>query len=127
MKIIDLLNKIANGEKVPKKIKYEEKEWIYGKNVQDYIYEKDIEIKYLIQTILNGYRATKDLLFYEVEIIEEEKDIEKIDKWNENIIRGLRNDEEVSNWQIKNYISVLMGTQNQIIDEVNKLKKGTNK
>lgn len=74
MKVIDLLNKIANGEEVPKKIKYEEKEWVYAKNVQDYIYEKDIEIKYLIQEILNGYIATKKLLFYEVEIIEEVED-----------------------------------------------------
>ena len=28
MKIIDLLNKIAKGEKLPKKIKYEEREYI---------------------------------------------------------------------------------------------------
>ena len=29
MKIIDLLNKIANGEEVPKKIKIKDEIWIY--------------------------------------------------------------------------------------------------
>lgn len=58
---------------------------------------------------------------YDFEVIEEKPKFETIGKWNENIIKDLRNDREISNWQIKNYISVLMGTQNQIIDAVNYL------
>ena len=74
MKLIDIFNKIANGEKVPKKIKfastvfeYDENEAMYYadfKNICDYVYLDD-----------------------EVEIIEEEKEIpEKIkDKYSSQI------------------------------------------
>ena len=37
MKIIDLLNKIANGEEIPKKIKYEGDIYIYNYDMEDYI------------------------------------------------------------------------------------------
>ena len=36
MKIIDLLNKIANGEEPPNKIKYEGKEYIYQDQPRNY-------------------------------------------------------------------------------------------
>lgn len=127
MKVIDLLNKIANDEEVPKRIKYKCDIYVIGEDACNkdikYINEKkDVDgyTRYLFQDWILDV-----ILNDEVEIIEEDK-FETIDKWNENIIRDLRNDEEVSNWQIKNYISVLMGTQNQIIDELNKLKGGKN-
>lgn len=67
---------------------------------------------------------------YDFEVIEEyepfKEGIETIDKWAEYVIRALRNDEDITNWQIKNYISVLMATQNQIIDKLNKLKGDKN-
>lgn len=67
MKIIELLNKIANGEEVPKKVRfagiifeYDEDDQMYNnyehENICDYAFLND-----------------------EVEIIEEEKKIEKID------------------------------------------------
>ena len=36
IKVIDLLNKIANGEDVPKKIKWRDKIWDYWEGDQDY-------------------------------------------------------------------------------------------
>lgn len=65
MKVIDLLNKIANGEKVPRNIKY-----------KGHIYQ------YLIDS---GYHDIR--LNDEVEIIEEEKKIpEKLEK--KKVING---------------------------------------
>ena len=36
IRVIDLLNKIANGEDVPKKIKYDEYIYNYSKECKDY-------------------------------------------------------------------------------------------
>ena len=68
MKIIDLLNKIANGEEIPKKIKYDGVE-----------YEE--EPCYMLYEATGNCNESqvKDLLNDEVEIIEEDKKMEKID------------------------------------------------
>lgn len=71
MKIIELLNKIANGEEVPKKIKY--RNWLYEfkKNYNDYLCQYDSLL----------YRENDDVRQFlndEVEILdnlEEEKKI----------------------------------------------------
>ena len=39
MKVIDLLNKIANGEEMPKKIRYECEDYVYVPNYEDYYCE----------------------------------------------------------------------------------------
>lgn len=70
IKIIDLFNKIANNEKVPKNIKY------FGQ-----IYEYSEEMKFYYQNGFSMYRdffTEGNCLNDEVEIIEEEKEIEKI-------------------------------------------------
>lgn len=113
MKVIDLLNKIAKGEEVPKEIRYKEKKWVYSTNVQDYIYENDREIKYLIQEILKGYTATKKLLLYKVEIIEEEKDIEEIEVENGHIV-----DYDETG---KHYITTNRKDRNIYINKINEL------
>ena len=69
MKIIDLLNKIANGEEVPKKIKYD-----------DDIYEYDYDEKNYAYFFIDHYNYLFDedimqILDDEVEILEEEKKI----------------------------------------------------
>ena len=71
MKVIDLLNKIANGEEVPKKIKYINKFFDYDN--ADYF---NTDIGYLFE------RCTLCVILNdEVEIIEEEKKIpEKLPK-----------------------------------------------
>lgn len=77
MKIIDLLNKIANGKDVPKKIKYRNKIFIYDKDNQCYVVENYNEYNDLYMSLSN-HKGTD--LNYEVEIIEEEKKIpEKLD------------------------------------------------
>ena len=71
IRVIDLLNKIANGEEVPKKVKYDGQEWEYNP-INDY------EGKKYGGCLLN--QITLDHLTDEVEILEEEKKIpEKIE------------------------------------------------
>lgn len=67
MKIIDLLNKIANGEEVPEKIKYRNEIFIYDKDNQCYVVENYNEY-YDLHMSLSNHKGTD--LHYEVEIIE---------------------------------------------------------
>ena len=102
MKIIDLLNKIANGEEVPKKIK---NTWIYEWNYdctrEEYCYMQKngdrFDSDWLIESILND----------EIEIIEEDKDIEELP-----LKGGYTNNQ-------KGIVKKI----NELIKEVNKLKK----
>ena len=79
MKIIDLLNKIANGEDVPKKIRIsfcdegtpEIYNFTYNKNIRQY----EDNDGYTLSDALN----ITLILNEEVEIIEEDKKIEKLD------------------------------------------------
>ena len=75
MTVIQLLNKIANGEEVPKKIRFDDMLWykIYGGKYTYYVNENDND--------LFVYIFRKNLTFNlndEVEIIEEDKKIEKL-------------------------------------------------
>ena len=70
MKIIDLLNKIEKGEKVPKHIKYLNLIWEYDDEIKDYINDDT----YLIYS-LNAFGLND-----KIEIIEESKRIEPFTK-----------------------------------------------
>ena len=71
MKVIDLLNKIANGEEVPKKIKYENDIYIH---IDNYCYYCDETNLILSDRVFAEYSKLND----EIEIIEEDKKIEKL-------------------------------------------------
>ena len=68
MKIIDLLNKIANGEEVPKKIKIKDEIWIYDEI--DYRASDDRGYLFEVHTRTNCQDLNE-----EIEILEEEKKI----------------------------------------------------
>lgn len=121
MKIIDLLVKISQGEKMPKKIKYEGYVWEYDKVAKDY-YRNDIdeEYIYLFQELFK--KETGFFINNEVEIIEENKKIEKIKILIDDI-----NTEYVANdkgEKLSYSKSDLMFADriNELIDELNKLK-----
>ena len=76
MKIIDLLNKIANGEEVPKYIYYTGKIW-GNDNYDDYITEGDDNDTYLFMEEMPTCNI-KTFLNDEVEIIGEEEIKEKV-------------------------------------------------
>ena len=119
IKIIDILCYISIGEKekIPKKVKWRDSIWEYDNRIQDYtnghlmLFEQLKIIK------------TKEFLNDEVEIIEEDKKIEKLN----DILRvnDLRppydcNLEKIWIHTIKNHNKI-----NELIDEANRLKEET--
>ena len=112
MTVIQLLNKIANDEEVPKKIKYEGRIWEYDSDVQDYMNEDIVE--YLFANMFG--MKTERVLNDEVEIIEEPKKIEKL---NDKL--GLFGD--VNTQKIINELNYTRTIINKLIDEINNLKE----
>ena len=103
MKIIDLLNKIANGEEVPKKIKYD-----------NIIFEYD-GIYYMAEyTYLDKYCDLSRVLNDTLEILEEKKIPEKI-TINDNGTLGFPNGE----WTGRNMDKAFAMKINSIIDYLN--------
>ena len=113
IKIIDLLNKIANGEEVPKKIKVHNTEYhkcLLNTGIDYKIYSDDFY--YLSNEICKAGLSLND----EVEIIEEKKIPEK---WNDLSFTTMRKkgdsiDNDIN--RLKGYIKIIMRTQNEIID-----------
>ena len=117
IKVIDLLIKIANGEEVPKVIKYDETRYLFRsydyKEIDingDYIYENSSFIEQIDFYKLNN----------EVEIIEEPK---KIEKWGQVALEEMENCTDYKIEDLQKYIRVLAETQNELIDEINNLKE----
>lgn len=111
IKVIDLLNKIANRETVPKKIKWRDKIWNYVEKEQDYINYWNNRGRYFMSN-LNDIR-TKDFITDEVEILDESDEIEKLDK------DGTFINDEISHQSIIN----MQNKINELIEAVNQLKK----
>ena len=116
MKVIDLLNKIANGEEVPRKIK--------SYQGQIYLYEDDGEYVCLeTQDLLfdfPGFRQLGDYLNDEVEIIEEDKKIEKMIPLNN--VSGASDLVALSTMQWENNLKIERKI-NEIIDYLEENKK----
>ena len=115
IKIIDLLNRIANGEEIPKKVIYRDKIWEYtstvlGKGYQYYsaFYEewKTLQSQVYLEECLND----------EVKIIEEQKKIEKL---NDKL--GVFGDNNMQ--KIINELNYTRTIINELIDEINNLKE----
>ena len=115
MKVIDLLNKIANGEEVPKKIKYEGIEYTH---IDNYCYA-DKNGRLLSYEIYAEQHRLND----EIEIIEdtpkENKKLEKLESLNTDYFMErkkygtLTNEEIVLDIQtLKNYINKLVDKEN---------------
>ena len=110
IKIIDLLNKIANGEEVPKKIKFENDIYIH---IDNYCYHCEETNLILSDRIFAEYSKLNDY----VEIIEEPKKIEKIEKPTQDEYLYSTGKELYEN-DMKVYDKV-----NELIDEINNLKE----
>lgn len=120
IKIIDLLNKIANGEEIPEKIKYKNEIYKRYQNISTnnlYYYQVPNKCKFLIDQLSSAI----DLLD-EVEIIEEPKKIEKIKSNGDEFYSDY-----IDTWISKNktdaYCEFLMNKINELIDAVNELKR----
>jgi hypothetical protein len=120
MRIIDLLNKIANGEEVPKKIEYRNIKFLYDETNKLYIDENYNVYNDLLMELSN-HKGTD--LNYEVEIPEEENKIEKIDKLDLDYKSNIYSDEYTFRKEIMFYCDNLQSKINNLIDEINKLKE----
>ena len=100
MKIIDLLNKIAKGEEVPKKIKYDNYEWVYIDNE----YANDRMRMTLFSDYIESNYCIIDCLNDEVEIIKE-KEMDKCKSYDK--FEGIDDYIEHLKDQIDNLIDVI--------------------
>ena len=113
MKIIDLLNKIANGEEVPKKIKING--YIYEYRGDDYLFidknNDNHEYWLFSEGYTNKFQWLDNFLRTEIETIEEEKKIPE--KLNQTLNRNDIGDDYYR------YIMENRFTINEIIDYLN--------
>ena len=111
MKVIDLLNKIANGEEVPKKIEFNTLTWRYCYDVNDY---SDLEC-YLFRDYMDEIDNNAEFLNEEVEILEEEKKIpEKLDGFTISVGR-------VDDSNIEEYIQTLFEQSYEVFNKINSI------
>lgn len=116
MKIIDLLNKIANGEEVPNKIHIKKFQCDFIFNGYTYLSDEKAQ--------RNIYWCSySEALNYEVEILEEPKKIE-YPILHETVPSEITGD-QMPNWRnlIDCNFKYLNKTICQLIDEINKLKE----
>lgn len=124
MKIIDLLNKIANGEEIPKKIKWENIIYAYSEYDKDYLEYPFSDEEYRGLFDMRDSILTQ-FLNDEVEILDEPKKIEKLDiKQEKNIKNNWK-------WKLNNYCistpqKIMADKINELIDEINNLKENSN-
>ena len=116
MKVIDLLNKIANGEDVPMKVKVttgplkdEFRIWKYNNFCYEYENGEDVYVP-LYGIDLND----------KVEIIEEDKKINKDIKW---YFIEFQEEEEEKIAQVNMNFKLLREKMTELIDAVNELKE----
>lgn len=108
MKVIDLLNKIENGEEVPKKIKFENVIYEYDEEHKDYIHEiTNWHSETLLFKVMNCHYI-KEILETRVELIEDE-------------IEEIKN--EVMNDDWRYYIPIFFNKINEIVRSNNKLNR----
>ena len=133
MKLIDIYVKIANDEEVPKKVKFNNEIYTYKPEWKDYA-DEDEHYGLLVDTIPSTYQITK-MLNEEIEIIEEDKKIEKLENEKEfyayTSYEKNKNDIDKILYILKalnlteEKIDNLNSKMNELIDEVNKLKGGS--
>lgn len=126
IRIIDLLNMINKGEEVPKKIKYEKHIYEYEEGTHDWSYyiQDNATIKFLLTDVFNSDDNILSILNDEVEIIEENKNIEKIKLTNGGLTFHYGENNDVSITIFERTVAYKI---NGLIDAVNKLKGGDNK
>ena len=127
IKIIDLLNKIANGEEVPKKIRYKNKifeHWDNG-NIQDYWHKGNNS---LFDDFIDCSRYTD--LNDKVEILDEEDEEDEFKELNKaeyqySVCPPYKNDEEIIRIMNNNFechqkaIRDIINNQKKIIERLN--------
>ena len=121
IKISDLVNKVINREEMPKEVLFNGNIYKWCNDIGDY--RKDgwgscLMIRDIFDNF-DRYGSFYNMLFEDVEIIEEPKKIEKIKQLN-NVAGSKELIELKDKQQINNHI--LKDKINELIDEINNLK-----
>ena len=120
IKIIDLFNKKANNEKMPKKFKY--KNYIFElDDVNEYTIDKEKQVAFteLIQFNLNNLND-------EIEILEDNtEEIEEIQEISDEYFNMLSDEAKVK-W-LKSYIKEDRNKINELVKVVKEIRKDLNK
>lgn len=116
IKIIGLVNNVYNDFHIPNKIKYKNEIYLWNEEYQWFVT--------LDNTTL--FRIDKNKLNDEVEVIEEEKEIEELEELD--LKYDIENN-DIYNFkrQILMYCDNLQYKINELVREVNKLKKEVNR
>lgn len=116
MKVIDLLNKIAKGEEVPKEIKYDTMNYYFRNYDYKEVHGELIDEQTSFIERINFYRLND-----EIEIIEEEKEIEEIN------LRYVVCKSDFADLHIvdllNNFFKENDNKINELVRELNKIKK----
>lgn len=129
IRVIDLLNKIAKGEEAPKKIKYDgDIYFLESDEIFEFFTYKTIDYN---KFNTDGERLGKALfldncymhLYDEVEIIEEDKKIEKIEKYEDLDGHYFLNNRDKKIYIGCDEIDFMVDKFNELIDEINNLKE----
>lgn len=120
MKIIDLLNKIANGEEAPKKIKYDGEEYKITKVLLD---DNKYYSNYINEDMVCIFPINTNCLNDEVEILDdEEKGLpKKLEHLNVNYLNDENN---YTKEELVLDITTLQNWINKLIDYLEKQRKG---
>lgn len=97
IKIIDLLNKIANRKEVPKVITYENKVYHYVEEYKDYVYDDAYCL--ISDYFVNHYGITM-YLNDEVEILDDEEDNPKTLKFGDEVVLTRTNCDDIQGFII---------------------------
>jgi hypothetical protein len=125
MKVIDLLNKIANGEQ-PSHIRIYNRDW-YWNNYDGYVTKGSLSTTPDAQIYLFGSYRLDFALDKEVEIIEEDKKIEKLERVNGSDLLDLQKNSSLveQNKAVTNlimYLNMNVVKINELVKAVNELK-----
>lgn len=125
IKIIDLLNKLANGEEVPEKIKYNDRIYTRFQNLNGnrlYYYQVLNECVFLVEQI-----SSVGELLNEVELIEEDNNVigKILTTYDGEIIDYVNGEKHLINTNRKD-INIYIPKINELINEINKLKRNNN-
>ena len=122
IKISDLVNKVINREEMPKKVLFDGNIYKWCNGIGDYR-RNGWGTCLMIRDIFNNfdrYGSFYNMLFEDVEIIEEPK---KIEKWGKGALEEMENCTDYTLEDLQKYIRILAETQNELIDEINNLKE----
>ena len=125
IKISDLVNKVINREEMPKKVLFDGNIYKWCNDIGDYR-KNGWGTCLMIRDIFNNfdrYGSFYNMLFEDVEIIEEPKKIEKIEMYEDEDGRYFLNNRDKKIYIRYDEIDFMVDKFNELIDEINNLKK----